>query len=71
MPVSALFHSSLANEESRVSALVRKSVRTIDPDESTPMDLDAALMSTFGPDAIERTGAIPDYNPEIPEGAQT
>jgi len=31
MRVSALFHSGLANEESRVSALVRKSVRTIDP----------------------------------------
>jgi hypothetical protein len=30
MRVSALFHSGLANEESRVSALVRKSVRTID-----------------------------------------
>lgn len=40
-------------------------------DESTPTDLDAALLSTFGPDAIERTGAIPDYDPQIPEGAQT
>jgi hypothetical protein len=29
MPVSALFHGGLANEESRVSALVRESVRTI------------------------------------------
>jgi hypothetical protein len=28
--VSAIFHSGLANEESRVLALVRKSVRTID-----------------------------------------
>ena len=30
MRVSALFHSSSVNEKSRVSALVQKSVRTID-----------------------------------------
>jgi hypothetical protein len=48
MPVSALFHSSLANEESRVSALVRKSVRTIerlefDIDKNTMLDLSGVL----------------------------
>jgi hypothetical protein len=42
MRVSALFHSGLANEESRVSALVRKSVRTIVPENwETNLTLEA------------------------------
>ena len=40
------------------------------PDSSTPTDLDAALFSTFG-GLVQRLGATPDYNPGIPEGAQT
>lgn len=41
------------------------------PEQSTPIDLDAALMSTFGPEAVDRGGAVPSYDPDIPDGAQT
>jgi len=39
-------------------------------DSDTPTDLDAALHKTF-PGLIERTGAKPNYDPGIPEGALT
>ena len=41
-----------------------------DPDSTTANDLDAAVMSTFGPRA-QRLGPTPSYSPGIPEGAQT
>lgn len=38
----------------------------------TPIDLDCALISTFGNDNIEVLGEIIEsYDPEIPEGAMT
>lgn len=40
-------------------------------DESSPIDLDAALISTFGLEAIERLTQSPSYDPGIPSGAQT
>jgi len=39
MRVSALFHGGLVNEKPRVSALARKSVRTIDPQISNMLQI--------------------------------
>jgi hypothetical protein len=48
MRVSALLHSGLANEESRVSALVRKSVRTIDLKTGSTDNLYSGLLTSLG-----------------------
>lgn len=57
--------------KSRLSEAYGAFGHIFNPDGDTPIDLDAALMSTFGPGLVERTGATPDYDPGIPQGAQT